>query len=164
MSGRPGVLGVVGAVTGLVILGAGVLQAMGMLDGEPPALSLGAPDGPVRGDAAVDISLLDAAPGVGTVTVQVDDQAPQTLPYAEGAALTWTLDTTALADGVHRVVVTARDRSLLENLALAETWVEVDNQPPQVEVARPSGGTLVPRYKERASNDSVEGGVRAARA
>ena len=92
----------------------------------PPSVSLDGPAGVVRGIVQVNAQV---APGDRSrvVDAQMDGR-----PIGADSALA--IDTTALADGPHRLAVTAEDRSWRRNRASVERDFQSDNTPPHLAI------------------------------
>ena len=140
---QPGPRGSGGRLAAVLVLTIVLVVALGWLSGSleygvwwltnarPPSIGLAGPSGVVRGSAEVGVEL---SPGdrAHLVEAWVDGR-----PLALGSPLT--IDTAALPDGVHRLLVVVEDRSLRRNQASAELELRSDNTPPQLAVeSRPA--------------------------
>lgn len=96
------------------LIGLGFYFGPNLLDSTPPTLTVSGleEDKQYRGPLTLNIAAIDEKPGLGTLTVQIDDTPPKLLNLAEGETPLWTLQTTAFADGRHTVSIRAIDRSL----------------------------------------------------
>lgn len=93
----------------------------------PPSLTVQGPSGPLRG-ATEGLVRLEPAGRAELVSASVDGQPAR----VEGARIV--IDSTALPDGLHRVVATARDSSRRANEATAEWSFRSDNSGPRLDV------------------------------
>ncbi len=114
------------------------LYAPILLESTPPTLELsGIEDGKrYKGAARLAIAVSDQRPGLGLLTVQIDDNPPQPLGLvtSDGNNTFWTLDTSTLADGEHRISVVATDKSLRKNSTQQQLTFFVDTTPPKLQV------------------------------
>ncbi len=140
MSERPRVsprlIGAAAVVIGILA----VLFATGRLDANPPTLDWEGIEQRTRvsGEAALRFRAMDARPGLGKVTVAIDDGAPAPIAVTAGEVTEHVIDTTALADGPHTLTLQARDRSLMGNRSELLLTLVVDNTAPTLQVARDS--------------------------
>ena len=119
-------------VAALAILIGGVAWASGYVEyaawwltnRTSPSVAIMAPSGVVRGMISV---ALDAMPHerVQVIGAELDDQAI-------AAAVPLVIDTSALADGSHRLSVTVQDTSWARNRARADAVIVTDNTPPRL--------------------------------
>ena len=107
-----------------------------LLDATPPTLELsGIETGKTyQGSITLNISVSDEKPGLRSLTAQIDDDIPEQLRLARADYTSWTLDTTLLPDGEHRISVTAIDKSLRQNVNRKEMVLSVDNTPPRIQL------------------------------
>ena len=113
-----------------------------LLESTPPILELsGIEDGEkYKGEAVLVIAVSDQRPGLGSLTVQIDDNPPQPLGLVtnDGSHTSphtfWTLDTATLTDGEHRISVVATDKSLRKNSTQQQLEFLVDTTPPKLQV------------------------------
>lgn len=126
---------------GLLAALAGGLWQQGLLDTQPPSISatLPTPPGDLRGTVLLSLSAADDAPGLRTLTVQLDDDPPQ--PIAPGTTEI-PLDTTTLPDGAHRLVVRAVDGAWVGNEVSVALDFFTDNTAPSLEIASGSLGAV----------------------
>jgi hypothetical protein len=113
-------------------------QGQGLLDTEPPTLTVRAPPSPATDPWVLDVRVHDAAPGVGELTVSLDG-TPESLPRTGGS---WRLPLTHLEPGLHEVVVVARDASWSRNGVVERLVVEVPAPEPETRPA--AAPTAVP--------------------
>ena len=110
-----------------------------LFDVTPPSLNLTGvePGKTYRGRIPLNISACDERSGIGTLTVQINDDIPEHLSLdKDGANRTiWTLDTTALPEREYTVTVAATDRSLWKHTVRHELVFSVDNTPPQFQLS-----------------------------
>lgn len=109
-----------------------------LLESTPPTLELsGIEDGKgYNGVVTLIIAVSDERPGLGLLTVQIDDNPPHPLGLVtdDSERTFWTLDTATLADGEHRISVVATDKSLRKNRAQQQLAFFVDTTPPKIQV------------------------------
>jgi murein DD-endopeptidase MepM/ murein hydrolase activator NlpD len=116
-------------------LGLGLATAIGLmmglradpLDLRPPDIHLAAPADSVSGITQVRVHITDRTPGLAQVQVTLDGDR------LAGPEALQALNTTALADGAHTIVVRAWDRA--GNHRSRSTMLWVDNTAPSVELA-----------------------------
>lgn len=125
--------------SGLILLltaGLGVAWQRGLLDTSPPAIEASLPtsEAPLRGTVPLRLSVSDA-PGVTSLTVQIDERAPQAIS-PDTAEIP--LETATLPDGPHRLRIAATDGSVWENAASVTVSFETDNTHPALDVAEGS--------------------------
>ena len=77
---------------------------------------------------------MDEKPGLGSLTVQIDNTPSIPLSLVNGNSAFWTLQTAAFADGPHTVSVTATDRALHKNQTQYVLPFYIDNTPPKLHV------------------------------
>ena len=118
------------------LIGFGLYFAPNLLDNTPPILTVSGlkKDQHYRGSLTLNISAMDEKPGLGSLTVQIDDDPPTSLDFVEGGSTFWTLQTAAFADGLHTVSVTTTDRSLHKNQTQYTLPFYIDNTPPKLHV------------------------------
>ncbi len=119
---------------GVAVLVLGVGWSTGRLDRVAPLVVVEAP-GPPRGVVVVEVHADDRVPGVAGLQGAVDEG-----PLAPIVAGDWSIDTTALADGAHRVRVVAEDGAWWPNVATTTVVLDVDNTPPALTVHPRSTG------------------------
>ncbi len=120
----------------ILLIGLGLYVGPNLLDSTPPSLTVNGleQDKRYHGALTLDIAAMDEKPGLGSLTVQIDDAPPNPLSLVEAEITSWTLQTAAFADGRHTVSVTATDRSLRKNRTLYTLPFYIDNTPPQLHV------------------------------
>lgn len=120
----------------LSLIGLGLYAGPNLLDATPPTLTVNGleKDGRYRDALTINIAAMDQKPGLGSLTVQVDDAPPTSLRFVEEELIAWTLETAALADGLHTVSVTATDGALRKNRTRYTFPFYVDNTPPTLYV------------------------------
>ena len=120
----------------ILLIGLGLYVGPNLLDSTPPILTVNGleQDKRYRGALTLDIAAMDEKPGLGSLTVQIDDAPPTSLSLAEAEITSWTLQTAAFADGPHTVSVTATDRSLRKNQTQYTLPFYIDNTPPMLHV------------------------------
>ena len=118
------------------LIGLGLYVAPNLLDTTPPILTVSGleKEQRYRGSLTLDIAAMDEKPGLGSLTVQIDDSSPNPLTVVDGNSTSWTLQTTAFVDGAHTVFVTATDRSLHKNQTQSTFLFYMDNTPPKLQV------------------------------
>ena len=118
------------------LIGLGLYVGPNLLDSTPPTLTVNGlkKDQHYRGSLTLKIAVMDEKPGLGSLTVQVDDAPPTPLRFGEAETTLWTLQTTAFGDGFHTVYVTATDRSLHKNRIQYILPFYIDNTPPTLHV------------------------------
>ena len=118
------------------LIGLGLYVVPNLLDSTPPLLTVKGleKDQRYRGSLTLDVAATDTKPGLGSLTVQIDDAPPNPLSFVEGGATPWTLKTAALSDGRHTVSVTATDSSLHKNQTQYTLPFYIDNTPPKLHV------------------------------
>ena len=118
------------------LIGLGLYVVPNLLDSTPPFLTVKGleKDQRYRGSLTLDIAAMDTKPGLGSLTVQIDDALPNPLSLVEGEVTPWTLQTAALSDGRHTVSVTATDRSLHKNQTQYTGQFYIDNTPPKIHI------------------------------
>ena len=118
------------------LIGIGLYIVPKLLDTVPPILTVIGleKDQHYRGSLTVDIAAMDERTGVGSLTVQLDDAPAIPLDFGEKESTSWTLQTTAYADGPHTVSVKATDRSLQKNRTQYTFPFYIDNTPPTLHV------------------------------
>ena len=118
------------------LIGLGLYVGPNLLDSTPPSLTVNGleQDKRYRGALTLDIAAMDEKPGLGSLTVQIDDAPPNPLSLVEAEITSWTLQTAAFADGPHTVSVTATDRSLRKNQTQYTLPFYIDNTPPTLHV------------------------------
>ena len=120
----------------ILLIGLGLYVGPNLLDSTPPTLMVNGleKDKRYRGSLALDIAAMDEKTGLGSLTVQFDDAPAIPLGFGEKEFTSWTLQTTAYADGPHTVVVTATDRSLQKNRTQSTFPFYIDNTQPKLHV------------------------------
>ena len=120
----------------ILLIGLGLYVGPNLLDSTPPSLTVNGleQDKRYRGALTLDIAAMDEKPGLGSLTVQIDDAPPNPLSLVEAEITSWTLQTAAFADGPHTVSVTATDRSLRKNQTQYTLPFYIDNTPPTLHV------------------------------
>ena len=118
------------------LIGLGLYVVPNLLDTVPPILTVIGleKDQRYRGSLTVDIAAMDEKTGVGSLTVQLDDAPAIPLDFGGKGSTSWTLQTTAYADGPHTISVKARDRSLQKNRTQYTFPFYIDNTPPTLHV------------------------------
>lgn len=118
------------------LIGLGLYVAPNLLDATPPTLTVDGleKDKRYRASLTINIAAIDEKPGLGSLTVQVDDAPPTPLRFDEEEVTSWTLQTAALTDGLHTVSVTATDGALRQNHTRRTFPFYVDNTPPTLYV------------------------------
>ena len=118
------------------LIGLCLYMVPNLLDTTPPTLTVTGleMDRHYRGPLTLNITAMDEKPGLGSLTVQIDDTPPIPLSLAKEEAIFWTLQTTLFVDGLHRVSVTATDRSLPKNQTQHTLSFYIDNTPPKLYV------------------------------
>ena len=118
------------------LMGLGFYIVLNLLDTTPPTLMVSGldPNQGYRGSLALNIVVMDKRPGVGLLTVQVNDALPTALSFHEEEPTLWKLNTNLFADGLHTVSVTAMDRSLHKNQAQYTLPFYIDNTPPTLQL------------------------------
>lgn len=118
------------------LIGLGLYVAPNLFDTTPPTLTVNGleKDKPYRGPLTLNLTAIDEKPGLGSLTVQVDDAPSTPLSLDEKESISWTLQTAVLADGLHTISVTATDRSLQKNQTHLTLPFYVDNTPPTFQV------------------------------
>ena len=118
------------------LIGLGLYVGPNVLDVTPPMLTVNGleKDRRYRDALTINIAAMDEKPGLGSLTVQVDDAPPTPLRFVEEEPTSWTLQTTTLADGPHTVSVTATDGSLHKNQTRYSFPFYIDNAPPTLYV------------------------------
>ena len=118
------------------LIGLGLYIGPNLLDATPPTLTVDGleKDRRYRASLTINITAMDEKPGLGSLTVQLDDAPPTPLRFVEEEITSWTLQTAALTDGLHTVSVTATDGSLRQNHTRRTFPFYVDNTPPTLYV------------------------------
>ena len=118
------------------LIGLGLYVVPNLLDTTPPTLTVSGlgKNQRYRGALTLNIAAMDEKPGLGSLTVQVDDAPRTPLSLAEEESTFWTLQTAAFADGLHTAAVTATDRSLYKNQTQYTLPFYIDNTPPTLHV------------------------------
>lgn len=118
------------------LIGLGLYVVPTLLDTTPPTLTVNGleKDQRYRGALTLNINAMDEKPGLGSLTMKIDDSPPNPLSFAEGESTFWTLQTTAFTDGLHTVSVTAADRSLHKNQTQYTFSFYIDNTSPKLYV------------------------------
>ncbi len=119
------------------LIGLGFYVSPNLLDTTPPILTINGleKDQRYRGSLTLNIVAMDKKPGLGSLSVRIDDGPPTSLDFVEGGSTFWTLQTAAFADGPHTVFVTATDRSLYKNPKHYLLPFYIDNTPPTLHVS-----------------------------
>ena len=99
------------------LMGLGLYVSPNLLDSTAPTLTVNGLERDKRysGSLVIDIAATDEKPGLGSLTVQIDDAPLAVLSFGEEDSTVWTLQTDAFPDGLHTVSVTATDRALHKN-------------------------------------------------
>lgn len=120
----------------ITLLGLGFYFVSKLLDTMPPTLTVSGleKDKRYRGTLTLNIAAMDKRPGLGSLTVQIDDSSPNPLSFVEEKAIFWTLQTAALVDGLHTVSVAATDKSVNKNRTQYTLPFYIDNTPPTLYV------------------------------
>ena len=120
----------------ILLIGIGLYVAPNQLDSTPPILTVSGleKDQRYRGSLTLNVVAMDEKPGLGSLTVQIDNTPSIPLSLVNGDSASWTLQTAAVADGLHTVSVTATDRSLHKNQAQYTLPFYIDNTPPTLYV------------------------------
>ena len=118
------------------LIGLGFYVGLDLLDATPPTLTVNGleKDKHYRASLTLSIVARDEKPGLGSLTVQIDDAPPTPLSFVEEGSISWTLQTTAFADGLHTVSVAATDGSLHKNQTQYTLPFYIDNTPPTLRV------------------------------
>ena len=118
------------------LIGLGLYVGPNLLDATPPTLTVNGLDKDKHYRAALTLTIaaMDEKPGLGSLTVQIDDAPPTPLSFVEEESTSWTLQTTAFADGLHTVSVAATDGSLHRNQTRYTLPFYIDNTPPTLHV------------------------------
>ena len=118
------------------LIGLGLYVALNLLDTTSPVLTVNGleKDKQYRGSLTLSIAAIDEKPGLGSLTVQIDDAPSTSLSLGEKAFASWTLQTAAFTDGLHTVSVTAIDRSLHKNQTQYALPFYIDNTPPTLHI------------------------------
>lgn len=127
-------------VGALVLLSASLARAQTPPDTTPPAAQWLTPaaDACVRGSVNLSAQVTDAESGVASVSVSVDGGAAQAMAAQGSDIYALVLDSLALTDGAHTLILQAQDQA--GNSAQAALAVRVDNTPPAVAVTAPVEG------------------------
>lgn len=148
------------------LIGLGLYVVPNLLETTPPILTVSGleKDQHYRGDLTLNIAAMDEKPGLGSLTVQIDDAPPTALSLVEGESTFWTLQTTAFADGLHTAFVTAADKSLHKNQIQYTFPFYIDNTPPKLHVPPETlnvgqGRTLVLFLQTNEPLASIEGNL-----
>ena len=120
----------------ILLIGIGLYVAPNQLDSTPPILTVSGleKDQRYRGSLTLNVVAMDEKPGLGSLTVQIDNTPSIPLSLVNGDSASWTLQTAAVADGLHTVSVTATDRALHKNQAQYTLPFYIDNTPPTLYV------------------------------
>ena len=118
------------------LIGLGLYVVPNLLDTTPPILTVEGvgKDKYYRGTLTFNITATDEKPGLGSLTVQIDDSPPNPLNLVDENSVSWTLQTASLVDGLHTVSVTAVDRSLHKNQVQHTLPFDIDNTPPKLHI------------------------------
>ena len=118
------------------LIGLGLYVVPNLLDTTPPILTVEGveKDKYYRGTLTFNITATDEKPGLGSLTVQIDDSPPNPLSLVDENSVSWTLQTASLVDGLHTVSVTAVDRSLHKNQVQHTLPFYIDNTPPKLHI------------------------------
>ena len=118
------------------LIGLGFYFAPNLLDTTPPTLTVSGleKDKRYRDSFTLNIAAMDAKPGLGSLTVQIDDAPLAPLSTTEEKTTFWTFQTTTFPDGPHTLFVTATDRSLHRNRTQYTLPFHIDNTPPTLHV------------------------------
>jgi len=111
------------------------------IDLTPPDLTVRGPVGPVRVMAEFTIKVHDVHTTVRQLVASVDGERPVVIELPEGPGpheLGWVLGLRSLSPGSHVVAFTAFDDALVANPAVRQLTVEVDREPPALELHPPS--------------------------
>lgn len=116
------------------LIAIGLYVAPNLLNTTPPTLTVSGleKDKPYRGPLSLNITAMDEKPGLGSLTVQIDNAPSIPLNLVKSESTYWTLQTTGFADGSHAIAVTATDRSLLKNQTQYTLTFYIDNTPPKL--------------------------------
>ena len=119
------------------LIGLGLYVASNLLDTTPPILIVSGleKDQRCRGSLTLSITATDEKRGLGSLTVQIDNASPNSLSLTKEGATSWTLETTAFADGLHTVAVTAMDKSLHKNRTQYTLPFYIDNTSPTIHIS-----------------------------
>jgi hypothetical protein len=111
-----------------------------LLDLELPTVAITAPQlgSILSGAVTVTAEASDAVSGIASLTLYVDGQAQATLNQPP---FSFTLDTSAIASGLHTIVVRPRDRA--GNESEASVSVTIDNAPPVIAITAPLSGSVL---------------------
>lgn len=110
-------------------------------DGTPPSLEVRGPVGPVQRMAEFTIKVHDAETAVRRLVVTIDDQRAEVLDIPEGPSpheFGWVLGASSLGQGVHEVAFVAHDDAVVGNTTVKVVRIEVDRQPPKLELHPPT--------------------------
>ena len=120
----------------ILLIGLGFYFGPNLFDTTPPTLMVNGleKDKRYRGSLTLNIAAMDEKSGMGSLTVQVDDASLTPLSLGEKDSASWTLQTTAFAEGFHTISVTATDRSLHRNQTQYALRFYIDNTPPTLDV------------------------------
>lgn len=131
---KPAILIPVLVVIPLIVLGVYVVP--NLLDTTPPILTVSGleEDQRYRGSLTLKIAAMDEKPGLGSLSLQIDDSPPDTLNFVDGDSMFWTIETAAFVDGLHTIYVTATDRSLHKNQTQFTPQFYIDNTPPKLHI------------------------------
>lgn len=118
------------------LIGLGFYIGPNLLDTTPPVLIVSGLDRDqrYRGSLTLSITAADEKPGLGSLTVQVDDALPTVLNFDDDEPISWTLSTPVFADGPHTVSVMAVDRSFHRNQTQHTLPFYTDNTPPTLQM------------------------------
>lgn len=118
------------------LIGIGLYVGPNLFDTTPPVLRVsGLEEGKhYRGSHNLKIAAMDEKPGLGMLTVQIDDAPPISLSRAKAESTLWELQTAAFSDGPHRISVAATDKSLHKNQTHYTLRFYIDNTPPKIHV------------------------------
>ncbi len=118
------------------LIGLGLYVVPNLFDTIPPTLTVSGLEKAkqYRGSLTLTIAALDEKPGLGSLTVQIDDTPPIPLNSTPTESTFWVLQTTEFADGPHKVSVTATDRSLYKNQKHYTLPFYIDNTPPKLHI------------------------------
>ena len=148
------------------LIGLGLYVVPNLLDTTPPTLKVNGveKDKHYRGPLTLNISAVDEKPGLGSVTVQVDDVFLHPLSLVEAEPTSWVLQTAAFADGLHTISVMATDRSLRKNQTRYTLPFYIDNTPPMLHVRREAlhvgqGRTLALYLQASEPLSAIEGNL-----